>query len=78
MTCDHPECTGCHDDRQYDRLCPRSKANKNRAAREDYYRHIDKRQASAAVKRTTAAYMLSQIKYEATRRGGNGASTQSD
>lgn len=38
MICEHPECTGSHDDRRFATLCPRSRENKRAAGRRQYER----------------------------------------
>ena len=68
--CSHPDCTGSHNDRNYSTLCPRSKENKRAAQTASYYRHREKRLDELRTRQTTAAYMLSQDRYEASRRGG--------
>ena len=77
MNCPDPRCTGNHNDRKYATLCPRTKENKRRQAREDWIRHNAKRNETAAVYRTTAAYMLGQVRHDAHRRGRREA-TESD
>ncbi len=79
MICEHPACTGNHNDRKYDTLCPRSRADKNATHRRDYWenhqRHLDR----MAQYRTTAASMLAQARYERThRRGGRDETTLAD
>ena len=77
MICSDPSCTGNHNDRKYATLCPRTKQNKRRHTLADYYRHVEKRLAYSASYRTTAAYMVAQVKHDAHRRGQREA-TQSD
>jgi len=54
MKCDHPNCTGVHDNNRYQELCPRSLDNK---------RDRDRRYNS------TAKGMLKQVRSNAARRG---------
>jgi hypothetical protein len=79
LRCDHPQCTGSHNDRDYATLCPRSRENKRTSQSRSYVKHREARLEALAKRKTTAAYMLSQMRYEASRRGGrNHAPVESD
>jgi hypothetical protein len=54
MTCDHPNCTGVHDNNRYHELCPRALDRK---------RHKDNRYSM------TAKGVLRQVRSNAARRG---------
>lgn len=75
MRCDHPDCTGSHDDRKYATLCPRTKENKRKQGARSYRNTRENHLNRMARYRTTSNYMLSQVRYEATRRGGRTRAT---
>ena len=69
MTCSDPACTGDHNDRHFATLCPRTREAKRLRALRWYHENPEKASVRAARYRTTAAYMLSQARHDAHRRG---------
>jgi hypothetical protein len=69
LICEHPQCTGSHNDRDFSTLCPRTREAKRQRARAWYRANPEKDRERSARYRTTAAYMVAQAKHDAHRRG---------
>jgi len=67
LRCSDELCTGNHDDRKYATLCPATKRRKSLSSRKYYAANKEAMRDKAQGYRTTANYMLAQLRYGASR-----------